>query len=264
MPVPLLVPILGAMAGTIAGPALGIGAAAAAGGAAAGGIGGLLASAAPAALGAGIATLAAGGDPREALMNAALGGAGSVAMPAVTGALQGLGGAGAQKAAVEAVRAPVQAASAAPAASLRPVARPDALVSGASSAASPLANIKMQDVLRMSKMLGGSQQGQPPQAGPMSTPQVSQGRPSTGGQTPMIGGSPMMTPVSQQPSTPTAMDYIGEQPPTFDEPGGMSMMPGQGLGMATPASLNVGLGALRPRQRQRGMMPNDAMLRGFV
>lgn len=270
MPVPLLVPILGAMAGTIAGPALGLGAAAAAGGAAAGGIGGLLASAAPAALGAGIATLAAGGDPREALMNAALGGAGAAAMPAVTGALQGMAGAGAQKAAVEAVRTPVQAAasptaasltSAAPTASLRPMARPEGL---ASAAASPFSSFSAQDLLKLSQTLGGGgSQPQPRTQGPMSTPQVSQGRPVSGGQTPMVGGSPMMTPVTQQPSTPTAADYIGQQTPVSPPIGSMSMMPEEEqLAKAMPASLNVGLGALHPQQQN--VMPNNAMLRGFA
>lgn len=253
MPVPLLVPILGAMAGTIAGPALGLGAAAAAGGAAAGGIGSLLAGAAPAALGAGIATLAAGGDPREALMNAALGGAGSIAMPAVTGALQGLAGPAAQKTAVAAARTPVQAAvsptAAAPAASIRPMARPDGLGAAASSTPTgPFASMSGKDLMQMAKMMGVGQQ-QPQRQGPMSTPQVSQGRPGGAGQSAMVGGSPMMTPVTQQPSAPTAMDYTGGQSLATPPTGSMSMM---------PDSLNVGLGMLRPQQQ------GFNMARGFV
>lgn len=254
MPVPLLVPILGAMAGTIAGPALGLGAAAAAGGAAAGGIGSLLAGAAPAALGAGIATLAAGGDPREALMNAALGGAGSVALPGVTSALQGLGGAGAQQAAVEAVRTPVQAASAAPAASLRPVARPDTLMAAAGPAgATPTSAAGgpgfMDRLAQTQKIMGMVSPGEQQQAPPMPTPQITGGQPQAA-----AGGSPFGSILGAQPqTTPTAMDYTGGQSFAVPPTGSMSMM---------PDSLNVGLGQLRPREQAMG--PGFNMARGFV
>jgi type IV secretion system protein TrbL len=226
MPVPFLVPILGAMAGTIAGPALGIGAAAAAGGAAATGIGSLLAAAAPAALGSGIATLAAGGDPREALMNAALAGFGSAAMPGVTSALQGVGGAA----------APQAATSAAPAASLRPMMRPTNLTAAAQPAAPAAAGGssfmddlgKVKDVLNM---LGSDEQQTPK---PMPAPQIAGGQPTA-----VAGGSPFGNILGVQPQrTPTAEDYTGNlsfaPPPETD----MSMM---------PESLNTGIGLLRPR-----------------
>ena len=233
MPVPFLVPILGAMAGTIAGPALGIGAAAAAGGAAATGIGSLLATAAPAALGSGIATLAAGGDPREALMNAALAGFGSAAMPGVTGAVQGLGGAAAPQAATSA------ATSAAPAASLRPMMRPTDLTAAAQPAAPAAAGGSgfMDNLGKVKDVMGMMQSEQ--ESAPMPAPQTTGGQPTA-----VAGGSPFGNILGVQPQrTPTAMDYAGYQsfapPPTTN----MSMM---------PASLNTGLGTLRPQPQNVG------------
>ena len=68
MPVPFLVPVIGALAGTAAAPALGMSAALAAG------------------LGGGIATLAAGGTPQEALMSGITGGIGGALVPGIAGA----------------------------------------------------------------------------------------------------------------------------------------------------------------------------------
>lgn len=90
MPVPFLVPLLGSMAGSLAAGA-GIFGTAATGAAAAGTAGSLIASAAPSALGSGIATLLAGGDFGEAATNALTAGVGAAAMPGVTGAVRNVG-----------------------------------------------------------------------------------------------------------------------------------------------------------------------------
>ena len=90
MPVPFLVPLLGSMAGSLAAGA-GIFGTAATGAAAAGTAGSLIASAAPSALGSGIATLLAGGDFGEAATNALTAGIGAASMPGVTSALKGVG-----------------------------------------------------------------------------------------------------------------------------------------------------------------------------
>lgn len=81
MPVPFLAPLIGSLlASSTAGAAISGAVGTALGGAAATGIGSLLASAAPAAIGAGIGTLVAGGRPEEALANAAMFGMGGAAL----------------------------------------------------------------------------------------------------------------------------------------------------------------------------------------
>jgi hypothetical protein len=81
MPVPFLVPLIGGLVGTAAAPAIGMSAAVAAG------------------LGSGIATLAAGGEPEEALLSGLGGGIASGLMPGVTSGVQGLAAKGGQAAA---------------------------------------------------------------------------------------------------------------------------------------------------------------------
>ena len=81
MPLPLLVPAIGALVGTAAAPALGMSAAVAAG------------------LGSGIASLAAGADPEEALFAGLTGGVGAGLMPGVTSGVQAMAGKGAAQAA---------------------------------------------------------------------------------------------------------------------------------------------------------------------
>lgn len=92
MPVPFLVPAIGALVGTAAAPALGMSAALAAG------------------LGGGIATLAAGGDVKEALLAGATAGVGSALMPALTSGVAGAAGQGAKAAAQGATQSAAQAA----------------------------------------------------------------------------------------------------------------------------------------------------------
>jgi len=93
MPLPLLVPAVGALLGTAAAPALGMSAAVAAG------------------LGSGIASLAAGADPEEALFAGLTGGIGAGLMPGVTSGIQGLAGKGAEAATAAATKAAGQGAA---------------------------------------------------------------------------------------------------------------------------------------------------------
>ena len=89
MPLPALIPLLGSIAGTLAGPGLGAGVASALGlgGTAAGS---LIAAAAPKAIGAGIASLAAGASAPDAVqqvMQAQPGVGGSQRMPTAAGGI---------------------------------------------------------------------------------------------------------------------------------------------------------------------------------
>jgi len=93
MPVPFLVPLIGGLVGTAAAPAIGMSAAVAAG------------------LGSGIATLAAGGEPEEALLSGLGGGIASGLMPGVTSGVQGLAAKGGQAAAQGAGSAAAQGAA---------------------------------------------------------------------------------------------------------------------------------------------------------
>jgi hypothetical protein len=83
--IPFLAPLMGSLAGSLLPASIGTSIAGAVG--ASGAMGGLIASAAPKALGAGIGTLLAGGDSSEALLNAAGFGAGGALLQ------QGLGAA---------------------------------------------------------------------------------------------------------------------------------------------------------------------------
>lgn len=115
MPVPFLVPAIGALVGTAAAPAIGMSAALAAG------------------LGGGIATLAAGGSPKEALLAGATAGVGSALMPALT---SGVAGAAAQGGKAAAAQGAAQAAPKMAADTVR-----QAAISGAGTAPTQVANI---------------------------------------------------------------------------------------------------------------------------
>jgi hypothetical protein len=93
--IPFLAPLLGSLAGSLLPASVGTSIAGAVG--ASGAMGGLIASAAPKAIGAGIGTLIAGGDLGEAAANAAGFGLGGAAMQQGLGGL--FGGAGAEAAA---------------------------------------------------------------------------------------------------------------------------------------------------------------------
>jgi hypothetical protein len=150
--IPLLAPLLGSLAGSLLPATLGTGIAGALGlkGAAAG----LVAAAAPKAIGAGIGTLLAGGDLGDAALNAVGFGAGSAL----------LGGAG---------------AAGAPATSIIPQMRPDTLLSSmpapaavptaAAEAASSLPNLA-RSAQQIAQALGGGQQSQPPSPLPINRP----------------------------------------------------------------------------------------------
>jgi len=173
-------------------------------------------------------------------------------MPAVTGALQGLGGATAQKAAIEGVKGGTQAAaSAAPAASLRPVARPDNLAAAAGNAAAsgPGFMDQLQQASKLAKMASpGGQQQQQQQGMPMPAPQTTGGG---GTQQAMGGGGSFGNLLGQQPqATPTAADYIGGTsldagPAPRNFAGGTGMQMPMGPRQQQPDYMTAGLGTMR-------------------
>jgi len=137
MALPLLAPLIGGLIGTAAAPALGIGAATAAG------------------LGSGIASLAAGADPGEALLAGLTGGIGSKLLPGVIGAA----GKGGEVATAAATQAAAQ---------------------GAGPAAAQGIGLSTQDLLKLagravSSSSGPVAQAPMPQAAPMN---LSGGQPS--------------------------------------------------------------------------------------
>lgn len=106
--IPFLAPLLGSLAGSLLPASVGTSIAGAVG--ASGAMGGLLASAAPKALGAGIGTLIAGGDLGEAAANAVgFGLGGAAAQQGLASVFPGLGGADAAGAASMNPRAAMQA-----------------------------------------------------------------------------------------------------------------------------------------------------------
>jgi len=159
MPIPFLVPAIGALVGTAAAPAIGMSAALAAG------------------LGSGIATLAAGGDPKEALMSGITGGIGGALVPGIAGAA-GKGAAAATQATGSAAAQATgsAAAQAAPQMAASEVAK-GAIASSTGEVGKQLSQqaIKeaakskinpMQAMQAMQAMGGGGQQPQPQQAPP--------------------------------------------------------------------------------------------------
>lgn len=189
---PLLAPLLGSLAGSLLPATVGTGIAGALGlkGAAAG----LVASAAPKAIGAGIGTLLAGGDLGEAALNAVGFGAGSALLGGATGA---------------------------PATSPRPMMRPDvamtpmaaapaAVPTAATEAAADLSGLT-RSAQQIAEALGGGQQSTP--ATPLGVNRPPQQRPSE---------NPLLAPLFNQPAPPTMGPM---STPTVPIAGGPSMMP---------------------------------------
>lgn len=224
--IPLLAPLLGSLAGSLLPATLGTGIASALGlkGAAAG----LVAAAAPKAIGAGIGTLLAGGDLGDAALNAVGFGAGSALLGGATGA---------------------------PAASPLPTMRPDNLAATASAAPAPAAasvvpsdasaaaTSGMPELTRSAQQialaLGGGQQSQP---APLPVAQPPQGQPRN-----RASENPMLAPLfGAQPNVAGPMST----PLTVPSVGGQSMMPA-----------SVGIGSI-PMAGQ-APMSNDIMLAGM-
>jgi hypothetical protein len=214
--IPLLAPLLGSLAGSLLPATLGTGIAGALG--LKGATAGLVAAAAPKAIGAGIGTLLAGGDLGDAALNAVGFGAGSALLGGATGA------------------------TGAPAASPRPMMRPDMLAAaspavptGATEAAADITGLT-RSAQQIAQALGGGQQSQPN----MSTAPVNrppQQRPSD---------NPLLAPFFNQP--PPTMGPMSA--PTVPISTGPSMMPAA-----------VGIGSL-PMQGQQPMS-GDMMLAGM-
>jgi hypothetical protein len=171
--IPLLAPLLGSLAGSLLPATLGTGIAGALG--LKGAMAGLVAAAAPKAIGAGIGTLLAGGDLGEAALNAVGFGAGSALLGGATGA---------------------------PAVSPRPMMRPDdlarlaaatppppvAVPTGATEAAADVSGLA-RSAQQIASALGGGQQSQP--ATPLPVNRPPQQRPSD---------NPMLAPLFNQPA----------------------------------------------------------------
>ena len=191
----LLAPLLGSLAGSLLPATLGTGIAGALG--LKGAMAGLVAAAAPKAIGAGIGTLLAGGDLGEAALNAVGFGAGSALLGGATGA---------------------------PAVSPRPMMRPDdlarlaaatppppvAVPTGASEAAADVSGLA-RSAQQIASALGGGQQSQP--ATPLPVNRPPQQRPSD---------NPLLAPLFNQPYTPIPSTL---STPTVPIASGPSMMP---------------------------------------
>jgi len=193
--IPLLAPLLGSLAGSLLPATLGTGIAGALG--LKGATAGLIAAAAPKAIGAGIGTLLAGGDLGEAALNAVGFGAGSALLGGATGA---------------------------PAVSPRPMMRPDdlarlaavtppppvAVPTGASEAAADVSGLA-RSAQQIARALGGGQQSMP--ATPLPVNRPPQQRPSD---------NPLLAPLFNQ-SDPPTMGPMST--PTVPIASGPSMMP---------------------------------------
>ena len=220
--IPLLPPLLGSLAGSLLPATLGTTIAGALGlkGAAAG----LVAAAAPKAIGAGIGTLLAGGDLGDAALNAVGFGAGS----ALLGGAAGAGGA--------------------PGASPRPMMRPANLgaaapavvpTQAAANAFDPKSMV--QSAQQIAQAFGGGQQPQPtPMPGP--APQPPQSR---------VSNNPMLAPLyGPAPSAAGPMSM----PTSVPSVGGQSMMPASvGIGSIPiagqqPMSNNMMMAGMSPDQ----------------
>jgi hypothetical protein len=200
--IPLLAPLLGSLAGSLLPATVGTGIAGALG--LKGATAGLIAAAAPKAIGAGIGTLLAGGDLGDAALNAVGFGAAGAAGSALSGGLSGAAGVGA-------------AAPGAPA--LGAAAPPTVPTDAAASAIDP------QMLGRLAQSFGGGGQ-QPP--GPQPLP-VQPGQPS--GRS--AAENPMMASLFQQPS---ASPLAGPAPsPTVPSvvpaSGGIGSLPGMNNNM---------------------------------
>ena len=217
--IPLLAPLLGSLAGSLLPATLGTGIAGALG--LKGATAGLIAAAAPKAIGAGIGTLLAGGDLGDAALNAVGFGAGSALLGGATGA---------------------------PAVSPRPMMRPDdlarlaaatppppvAVPTGATEAAADVSGLA-RSAQQIASALGGGQQSQPNMSmAPVNRPP--QQRPSD---------NPLLAPLFNQPTPPTMGPM---STPTVPISTGPSMMPA-----------SVGIGSLQPMNNMfAGMSPNQS------
>jgi hypothetical protein len=220
--IPLLAPLLGSLAGSLLPATVGTGIAGALGlkGAAAG----LIAAAAPKAIGAGIGTLLAGGNLGDAALNAVGFGAAGAAGSALSGGLSGTPGVGAAAPAL---------GGAAPAAAVPPTVPTDAAASA----------LDMQGLSRsaqqIAQALGGGQQQAAPQM--MQAP-TTQGQPRS-----RASDNPMLASMFEPPASPALASAPSSTIPSV---GGSSMMP--------PA---VGIGTIPMGGQQP--MSNDMMLAGM-
>jgi hypothetical protein len=209
--VPFLAPLLGSMAASLLPATFGTGVAGALG--LSGAAGGLIAAAAPKALGAGIGTLLAGGDLGDAAMNAVGFGAGSTALGAMMG-----GGASA------------------------------AGTTGAGAAAAAPASQPMDAIKAIAQTLQGGGQSQP-QAAPrreMEKPNARTIRASMGqDRLPVMPGQPPSDQGSFEPMT--AVNQIAS---TTVPTGGSSMMPAAvGIGSLPGMNNDTMLASFSPDQR---------------
>jgi hypothetical protein len=220
--IPLLAPLLGSLAGSLLPATVGTGIASALG--VSGAAGGLLAAAAPKAIGAGIGTLLAGGDLGDAALNAI----GFGAAGAAGNALMGAGAAGAP-----AAGAPAAGAMGAPP---PPVTVPTAATQGAG--ADLMRNVNMAS--RLAPMVMGEQQPPPQFMAPQPAP-----RQTSAADTMLLASMPRPGQAMQPPSPPTVPMVLG--PP---------MMP-------PSASMGIGAIGFNRMQNQ-SMLPQGGMTRGFV
>ena len=225
--VPFLAPLLGSMAASLLPASIGTGIAGTLG--LSGAAGGLIAAAAPKALGAGIGTLLAGGDLGDAAMNAVGFGAGSTALGAMMG-----GGASA------------------------------AGTTGAGAAAAAPASQPMDAIKAIAQTLQGGGQSQP-QAAPrrkMETPDARNTRAGMGqGRLPVMPGQPPSDQGSFAPMT--AVNQIAS---TTVPTGGSSMMPeAVGIGSLPGMNNDTMLASFSPDQRNmiNGHLGSQGMI-GFA
>jgi hypothetical protein len=209
--VPFLAPLLGSMAASLLPASIGTGIAGTLG--LSGAAGGLIAAAAPKALGAGIGTLLAGGDLGDAAMNAVGFGAGSTALGAMMG-----GGASA------------------------------AGTTGAGAAAAAPASQPMDAIKAIAQTLQGGGQSQP-QAAPrreMEKPDARKTRAGMGqARLPVMPGQPPSDQGSFAPMT--AVNQIAS---TTVPTGGSSMMPAAvGIGSLPGMNNDTMLASFSPDQR---------------
>jgi hypothetical protein len=209
--VPFLAPLLGSMAASLLPATFGTGVAGALG--LSGAAGGLIAAAAPKALGAGIGTLLAGGDLGDAAMNAVGFGAGSTALGAMMG-----GGASA------------------------------AGTTGAGAAAAAPASQPMDAIKAIAQTLQGGGQSQP-QAAPRREMEKPDARTTRAGmgqdRLPVMPGQPPSDQGSFEPMT--AVNQIAS---TTVPTGGSSMMPeAVGIGSLPGMNNDTMLASFSPDQR---------------
>lgn len=222
--VPFLAPLLGSMAASLLPASFGTGVAATLG--ASGAAGGLLAAAAPKALGAGIGTLLAGGDMGDAALNAV-----------------GFGAAGAGGSALKSMMAgaPEAAASAAG-------------TTGAGAGAAVPTTQPMDAIKSIAQALGGGQQQQPG-AMPMAAPPTQQQQGT------QVSANPMLS-AGAQPQ-PAVSQIAGTAVPTV---GGSSMMPAAvGIGSLPGMNNDAMMAGISPDRRNmiRDYLGSQGM-RGFA